>query len=175
MKTKHIIYAILLFTLFSCEHHNKFNINDYIQGDLSDLEYSVSNNEIRIPYTEQAGVKILKCLINGTILTDMILDTGCSDVLLSVNEAKYLAAIGALTLSDYQGTEISQIADGSIVEDAVYNIKSIVIADKLECNNIKATVSANSNAPLLLGNAVLDRLPKWTVDNQRKEIVFTLN
>lgn len=174
MKILHFILGLSVIALFSCGHKNKFNINDYVQADHSDLEYSVSESEIRIPYSESAGVKTLKCLINGTILTDMILDSGCSGTLISIEEARYLAAKGALTANDYMGQTHSQIADGSIVEDAVFNIKSIVIADQIECTNVTVTVSSNSNAPLLLGNEVLDRLPQWTVDNRHQEIVFKL-
>ena len=174
MKIKHLLIGLSVMALVSCGHKSKFNINDYVEGEISDLEYSVSDSEVRIPYTEKGGVKMLKCLINGTILTDMILDSGCSGALISIEEARYLAAKGALTEGDYMGKSASQIADGSIVENAVFNIKSIVIADKIECTNVTVTVSANSNAPLLLGNEVLNRLPKWSVDNQHEEIVFTL-
>lgn len=174
MITKHIIWGLMTLTLVSCGHKNKFNINDYIQSNSSDLEFSISDNEVRIPYMEKDGVKLLKCLINGTILTDMILDSGCTGALISIEEARYLAAKGALTENDYMGQTQSVIADGSIVEDAVFNIKSIVIADKIECTNVTVTVSSNSNAPLLLGNEVLNRLPSWKVDNQNEEIVFTL-
>ena len=83
-------------------------------------------------------------------------------------------AKGYLSESDYLGSSQSQIADGSIVENMVFNIKSIVIADKIECSNVEVVVSANANAPLLLGNEILDRMPKYTVDNEHQEIVFTL-
>lgn len=175
MKIKQLLICFFVFTLLSCEHKNQFNINDYVQRETDDLEYSVFNNEVRVPYKEIGGVKMLKCLINGTILADMILDSGCSGTLVSIEEARYLAAKGALTENDYRGSTQSQIADGSIVENAVFNIKSIVIADQIECTDVMVTVSSNSDAPLLLGNEVLDRLPKWAVDNQHEEIVFTLN
>ena len=175
MKTKQIILGIVLFTLVSCgQKSGGFNISDYIQGEISDLEYSVSGDEVRVPYTKAGGVKTVKCLINGTILADMIIDSGCSTTLISIDEAKYLASKGALTSDDYLGDVQATIADGSIVENAVFNIKSIVIADKLEAKNVTVTVSANSDAPLLLGNEVLDRIAKWGLDNQSEEIVFTL-
>lgn len=174
MKISHYLLGLAVFVLMSCGHKSKFNINDYIQGETSDLEYSISDNEVRIPYTEKNGVYMLKCLINGTILTDMILDSGCSGALISIEEAKYLAAKGALTANDYLGQAQSQIADGSIVENAVFNIKSIVIAEQIECTNVTVTVSSNSNAPLLLGNEVLARLPQWGFDHQHEEIVFKL-
>ena len=78
-------------------------------------------------------------------------------------------------MEDYKGKGYSGIADGSIVENMVFNIKSIVIDNKLECNNVEVTVINNPNAPLLLGNDILDRTAKYTVDNENQEIVFILN
>lgn len=165
----------MLTTIFSsCEQKQKFNINDYVQHDMSELEYTLSDNTVRIPFKNNGGVKTVQCLINGTILTDMILDSGCSGALISINEAEYLFSRGELTVDDYLGNSSLMIADGSIVENMVFNIKSIVIADRIECTNVKVTVAENPGAPLLLGNEVLDRIPNYTIDNERNEIVFTL-
>ncbi len=162
-------------TLFSsCERKNKFNINDYVQHDVTDLEYTSSDNLVRVPFKNSGGIKTVQCLINGSILTDMILDSGCSGALISISEAQYLWSRGELTSDDYMGNSQSVIADGSIVENMVFNIKSIVIADKIECRNVEVTVSANPGAPLLLGNEVLDRMPSYTIDNEKDEIVFTV-
>lgn len=162
-------------TLFSsCERKNKFNINDYVQHGVTDLEYTSSDNLVRVPFKNSGGIKTVQCLINGSILTDMILDSGCSGALISISEAQYLWSRGELTSDDYMGNSQSVIADGSIVENMVFNIKSIVIADKIECRNVEVTVSANPGAPLLLGNEVLDRMPSYTIDNEKDEIVFTV-
>ncbi len=158
----------------SCERKHKFNINDYVQHDVTELEYTSTDNTVRVPFKNIGGIKTVQCLINGTILTDMILDSGCSGALISVSEAQYLWSRGELTANDYKGNAQSMIADGSIVENMVFNIKSIVIADKVECKNVEVTVSANPGAPLLLGNEVLDRMPSYMVDNENDEIVFTL-
>lgn len=175
MKTiKLICLIIVTVSITACGNRHRFNLNDYVENDIEDLAYTISNNQVRVPYKQAGGVKYVQCLINGTILADMILDSGCSSNLISIDEAKYLLAKGYLSESDYLGSSQSQIADGSIVENMVFNIKSIVIADKIECSNVEVVVSANANAPLLLGNEILDRMPKYTVDNEHQEIVFTL-
>jgi len=172
---KSLLFIVVLTTIFSsCEQKQKFNINDYVQHDMSELEYTSLDNTVRVPFKINRGVKTVQCLINGTILTDMILDSGCAGALISINEAQYLFSRGELTVDDYLGNSQSMIADGSIVEDMTFNIKSIVIADRIECSNVKVTVSDNPGAPLLLGNEVLDRIPNYTIDNERNEIVFTL-
>lgn len=171
----YLIILVVFATIFSsCERKHKFNINDYVQHDMTELEYTSSDNTVRVPFKNNGGVKTVQCLINGTILTDMILDSGCSGALISISEAQYLWSRGELTSNDYKGNSQSMIADGSIVENMVFNIKSIVIADKIECKNVEVTVSANPGAPLLLGNEVLDRMPSYTIDNEKDEIVFNL-
>lgn len=175
MKTiKLICIIIVAVSITACGNRHRFNLDDYVDNDLEDLTYTLSNNQVRVPYKQEGGVKFVQCLINGTIKTDMILDSGCSSTLISIDEAKYLFAKGSLTKYDYLGSSHSQIADGSIVEDMVFNLKSLVIADEIECSNVEVTVSASANAPLLLGNEILDRMPKYTVDNEHQEIVFTL-
>lgn len=172
-------YKLILLSVFSlflgaCGNKHSFNLNDYVDNDIEDLEYSISGNQVRVPFKQTGGVKTVQCLINGTIITDMVLDSGCSTTLISIDEAKYMFAKGNLTKNDYLGSSQTKIADGSIVENMVFNLKSLVIADKIECSNVEVTVSASANAPLLLGNEILDRMPKYTVDNEHQEIVFTL-
>ena len=142
--------------------------------DADGLEYIEDGNSVRVPYTDHNGVKTIAVKINGTICTEMIFDSGCSGSTISLKEAKYLASIGKLTEDDYQGTAKASIADGSIIDNMVFNIKSLIIAESLECPDVKVTVSESASAPLLLGNEVLDRLAKYTVDNEKKEIIFDL-
>ena len=104
----------------------------------------------------------------------MIFDTGCSGALISVAEANYLYQKGKLTQDDILGTAQSQIADGSVVENMVVNLKEVVINDQILCPNVKATVSSNINAPLLLGNEILDRLATIKIDNENETLNFKL-
>ena len=156
----------------SCSNgdQNSFNLNDYM-----DTEDYTEGDEIRVPFTTRGGVKYIPCLLNGLINIDMIFDSGCSGATISIEEANYLASKGVLTMEDYRGKGYSGIADGSIVENMVFNIKSIVIDNKLKCTDVEVTVINNHNAPLLLGNDILDRLPRYTVDNENQEIVFILD
>ena len=80
---------------------------------------------------------------------------------------------------DVLGTTHSQIADGSIVENMVVNLRQVSIitndGSTIDCYNVKATVSNNINAPLLLGNEVLDEVAyDYTIDNTNKIIHFNV-
>ncbi|MDY3063195.1 MAG: retroviral-like aspartic protease family protein [Bacteroidaceae bacterium] len=133
----------------------------------------VDEDIVTIPYTEKNGVKYVNVSVNGFGF-EMIFDTGCSNTSISVAEANYLYQKGFLTCDDILGVAYSQIADGGIVENMVINLKEVIIADEIRCTDVVATVSANNNAPLLLGNEVLNRVAAYAVDNDNKVINFKL-
>lgn len=139
----------------------------------SDYEQMTDAEIVSIPFTEKDGVKYVKVSVNGFGF-EMILDTGCSGTLISVAEANYLYQKGYLTQDDIMGVTQSQIADGSIVENMVINLKEVILDGKIHCTNVTATVSANNNAPLLLGNEVLNRVAAYAVDNENQAINFKL-
>lgn len=105
----------------------------------------------------------------------MIYDTGCSGVHLSLNELQTLFKNGKFSEDDIIGSNYSQIADGSIVENGLINLREVEIGgeDGLVLHNVEATVALNQNAPILLGNDVLDELASVKVDNVNKTINFT--
>lgn len=176
-------FLFLLFPLLvSCAKEKKRPV--YV--DVSDIEEeqvdssSISENndktgsdDVVVPFREKNGVKYVKVSVNG-VGFDMIFDTGCSSTLLSIAEAKYLYEKGKLSDEDILGTANAQVADGSIVENMVVNLKEVVIDDQIACPNVQAVVSANINAPLLLGNEVLNRLATITIDNDNQTLNFKL-
>lgn len=145
----------------------------YSSETSADYEQITGGDIVSIPFKEKGGVKYVKVAVNGFGF-EMIFDTGCSGTLISVAEANYLYEKGYLTKDDILGVGQSQIADGSIVENMVVNLKEVVLDGKIRCANVTATVSANNNAPLLLGNEVLDRVAAYSVDNENKTINFKL-
>jgi predicted aspartyl protease len=176
MKKNFIVF--LLFFLISCKDEKKdppfYEPEQIVDTTLGPGFGGVEADElISVPYREENGVKYVKVSVNG-IGFEMIFDTGCSSTLISIAEAKYLYEKGYLTSEDYLGNLRSTIADGSIVEDMIFNLKKVVINDKIICENVKAEVSKNSNAPLLLGNDVLNRVASYTINNENSTIDFKL-
>ena len=185
MKTTNFLLLLITILLSSCSEkkkHLSFYDDLYLEEDSVEVNDVSSNTtitynsveEVSVPFTEQGGLKFIDVTINGKFTVKMILDSGCSGTLISIAEAKYLYEKGCFTEDDILGTTQSQIADGSIVENMVINLRELVIGGQISCSNVTATVSANSQAPLLLGNEVLNRAPSYSVDNQRKVIIFQL-
>lgn len=139
----------------------------------ADYEQMTNAEIVSIPFTDRDGVKYVSVSVNGFGF-EMIFDTGCSGTLISVAEANYLYQKGYLTQDDIIGVAKSQIADGRIVENMVINLKEVILDGKIRCTDVKATVSANNNAPLLLGNEVLNRVVAYVVDNENQTINFKL-
>jgi predicted aspartyl protease len=162
-KKSFVICLAMILSLISCNNHQK---------PAYDLPKDVTEY-ISIPYDEIDGVKVIPVKLNG-ITMNMIYDTGCSGLHLSLNEVQTLAKNGKLDEDDILGASYSTIADGSIVENGIINIKRIEIGDEngLVLENIQASVALNQIAPILLGNAVLDELASVEVDNMSKTINF---
>lgn len=129
--------------------------------------------EVDVPYEQRGGVKVLSVRLNG-IPMDMILDTGASTTSISLAEAKYLANKGLITEKDVIGTVQSTLADGSLTEGIVLNLRELVIHgdQDLVFENVRACVTGSMDAPLLLGNEILDRVSSLTVDNDRGVVTF---
>lgn len=172
----------LALLLIGCKNKEKYappyfetsNASVEQDGNLPESELS-SGDVVAVPFIESGGVKYIEVELNRTFTVRMILDSGCSGALISVAEAQHLYSKGVLTDEDFVGKSKSMIADGSIVENMVVNLREVIIGGKIICPNVQATVSSNAQAPLLLGNEVLNRTASYTVDNQNKTINFKLN
>lgn len=177
MNTIKLILGILVITtLFSCGGDKKKPIyvdTDNVSEETENSSYAQNGDEVVVPFRNENGVKYVQVKVNG-VGFEMIFDTGCSGALISVAEANYLYQKGKLTEDDILGMAQSQIADGSVVENMVVNLKEVVINDQILCPNVQATVSGNINAPLLLGNEILDRLATIKIDNEQEALIFKL-
>lgn len=130
-----------------------------------------SRSVIRVPYTERGNVKVIPVKLNGVSM-DMIFDTGCSGLHISLHELQTLCKNGQFTEADIIGSSYAQIADGSIVENGLIVLRSVAITDQLILTNVEATVALNQDAPLLLGNNVLDEYASVEIDNVNETINF---
>lgn len=130
-----------------------------------------SRSVIRVPFREQGSVKLIPVKINGVSM-DMIFDTGSSDVHISLHELQTLVKNGQFSENDVIGSNYSQIADGSIVQNGLVVLRTVSITDNLTLTDVEASVALNQEAPLLLGNTVLDEYASYEIDNDNKTINF---
>jgi aspartyl protease family protein len=116
------------------------------------------------------GVYEVPVDINGSKMF-FIFDTGASDITISLTEATFLYKQGTLTDDDFLGTQKYQIADGSITEGTIINLKTVKIGNRT-LSNVQASVVHNTDAPLLFGQSALAQFGKVTIDYNKSEITF---
>lgn len=131
-------------------------------------ESSVSENIL--PMENENGVKYVWIEINGLKLK-FIFDTGASSICISSAEASVMYRQGTLRKEDIVETEYFQDATGTISEGTKINLRTVRIGD-ITLNNVKATVIDNADAPLLLGQSVLEKFGNIEIDNSNNIIIF---
>lgn len=117
-----------------------------------------------------SGVYEVACTINGLPLK-FIFDTGASAVTISSVEATFMLKNGYLTADDIKGKEYFSTATGEIHEGTIIRLKEIKIGEAV-LKNVEASVVQNQQAPLLLGQSVLERFGTITIDNINSKLII---
>ena len=117
-----------------------------------------------------SGVYEVPCTINGLELK-FIFDTGASDVTISSVEASFMLKNNFLSKDDVRGKEYFSTATGEIHEGTKINLREIKIGEAI-LKNVEASVVQNQQAPLLLGQSVLERFGTITIDNINSKLVI---
>ena len=102
--------------------------------------------------------------LNGVLKISFIFDSGASDVSISPDIAMTLIKTGTVSDMDFIGTQQYQFANGSTATSRVFVLHEIKIGDYV-IKNVRASISNSIDAPMLLGQSVLQRLGKFTIDN----------
>jgi clan AA aspartic protease (TIGR02281 family) len=110
------------------------------------------------------GLYNIPVTVNGVLKISFILDSGASDVSISPDVALTLMRTGTIEKSDYLETTTYSFADGSTAESDVFNIKEINIGGFI-IRNVRCSISNNLDAPMLLGQSVMQRIGSYTIDN----------
>ena len=175
---KRIIFAAIVIAMMSCtscgsrqKPSSRVNVWDKESSSIS-----MSDEKVFVPFTlTPSGLAEVQVSLNG-VPFNMWWDTGASITCISALELQKLAKEGKITLDDYLGDAVSRLADGSSTEEVVFNIKEIYIQGKdnkyLRLTDVAAIVSANEEAPLLIGQNIISNLPKHRFNDRTGEIEF---
>ncbi|MFV0182697.1 retroviral-like aspartic protease family protein [Empedobacter falsenii] len=151
------------------QHNSVYSLNEEIESTPTPPTYKTNNRNV-LQMEVQNGVRYVWIEING-IKLKFIFDTGASSICISSAEAVVLFRQGLLQEEDIIGTQSFQDATGRISEGTKINLREVKIGD-IVLENIEATVIDNVNAPLLLGQSVLERFGSIEIDNYNNEIIF---
>ena len=117
-----------------------------------------------------SGVYEIPCTINE-LPVKFFFDTGASTVTVSSVEANFMLKNGYLKSDDIKGKEYYSVATGEIHEGTTIRLREIKIGDAI-LRNVDASVVHNQQAPLLLGQTVLERFGTVTIDNINSKLII---
>lgn len=121
-----------------------------------------TNAQTTIKMEKDGGIYKVKCKVNGAPMK-MYFDTGATVVSISRATAIYLYDNDLITKADFIGKTKTATADGAIVDNMVIRLKDVELGG-LHLKNVEAVVSSSLNAPLLLGQSVISKLGKITLN-----------
>jgi len=148
---------------------NEYNAADSLTNFDETIEEPQASENI-LPMENKNGVKYVWIEINGLRLK-FIFDTGANSICISSSEANVLYRQGTLRKKDILESEYFQDATGTISEGTKINLRSVKVGNTI-LNNVKATVIDNADAPLLLGQSVLENFGNIEIDNNNNVIIF---
>ena len=122
------------------------------------------------PFQRMGGVFVLSALLNGGTQTYFIADSGAATVQIPEETAEALRRAGTLTEADFAGQHSFVLADGRLMQQRVFRLRSLKIGDRA-MENVLATVGA-PHSRALLGQSFLRRLSWWKVDNVNNRLEF---
>ena len=116
-----------------------------------------------IPMIKEGGVYVVPVEIAHTVTLRFVLDSGASDVSMPKAVVQSLMRMGTVRQSDFIGSQIYTLADGSQQRNQRFILRELKVGDHV-LQNVTATVAPSEGA-LLLGQSFLSKLPRWSIDN----------
>ena len=177
-KALFVMLAMAIFICSSCSEQQKPSKRIDVWGENVDTttkaKAKLTGDRVVVPFKRlENGLIEVQVSLNG-VPFNMWWDTVASITCISLLELQKLAKEGKIEMEDYVGPAMSEIADGSTTESAMFTIKEIYIQRRdnkfLILEDVVAMVSPNIQAPLLLGQNVISKLPKHTF-NENAEII----
>jgi clan AA aspartic protease (TIGR02281 family) len=118
------------------------------------------------------GIYQVPIEINDVLKISFLLDSGASDVSISPDIALTLIKTGSITKKDYIGIQEYAFANGVRATSSVFYLKKIKIGDFVY-KNVRASISTTITAPMLLGQSLLQKMGKISIDNNTHQLTIT--
>lgn len=138
-----------------------------------DAETSKSHQKIEEIKLEknEGGTYSIPATLNDVLKIDFIFDSGASEVSISADVALTLIKTGTIAAEDWLESKSYVFADGSTAKHSRFKLKTFKIGNK-EIKNVQVAISGSLNAPLLIGQNVMQRFGKITIDNKREVLIM---
>jgi hypothetical protein len=124
----------------------------------------------QVSLVKTGGVYAVPVEINGAITLNFIVDSGAAEVNIPADVVMTLIRANTIAPSDFLPGRTYVLADGSRVQSPRFVIRSIRIGGHV-IENVAATIGEVEGS-LLLGQSILERLGRWSLDAGRGVMVF---
>ncbi|MDD9869502.1 MAG: retropepsin-like aspartic protease [Gammaproteobacteria bacterium] len=125
----------------------------------------------KVKMFKSGGVYEIPVVLNGVLAIPFIIDSGASDVVISSDVALTLFRTGTIRESDYMSGAVYRLADGTEMKSGRFRLQSVRIGNKT-IRGVTCAITDSLKAPMLLGQGVLERLGKYTVDYKSGVLIF---
>ena len=120
---------------------------------------------IEVALKLQGGAFVVPVEINNSFSLNFTVDSGAADVSIPADVVLTLIRLGTIKNSDFLGTRLYRLADGSTVPSKIFNIHTLSLGGR-NITNVVGSVSSITGG-LLLGQTFLTRFSAWSIDNRR--------
>jgi len=139
--------------------------------DLTTVNIAINPDDNAIMFTElpKSGTYISTCIING--YNEGFAFDKTADALISLDKAMDLLKWGAISKEDFEGDPERVLADNTIADRAIINIKEINIANK-KVENIKVKVSHKLKYGLVFGDRLMKQFGKYSYNTKTHKLTI---
>lgn len=171
-----LLFSIILTFCNSCDNGQKPSERVNAWGD-DTTKVETKGDKIFVSFQRKEGdLAEIQVSLNG-VPFNVLWDTGCSTTSISALEFVKMLKEGKVQEEDRVGTINAMTANGSLVTEEVYEIRELFIAGQdnehyLRVQNVEVAVADNLGAPMLLGQNVIQELPKHSFNDEKGIIEF---
>jgi len=139
--------------------------------DLATINIAINPEDNAIVFTEApgSGTYITTCIING--YNEEFAYDKTADAMISLDKAMDLLKWGAISKEDFEGDAERILADNTIADRAIINIKEINIANQ-KVENVKIKVNYKLNYGLVYGDRLMKQFGKYSYNTKTHKLTI---
>jgi peptidoglycan-associated lipoprotein len=133
------------------------------------IQINPEDNVITYREQDKTGFYIIPVILNG--FNDEFIFDDSSPAKVSLDKALQMLSDGIIGKTDFEGDPASVLANNSIRNNSIFNIKELRIGAKT-IRNIKFVVVHRQQVPIVMGKQILQRIGSYNIDQNEKTITF---
>ena len=139
--------------------------------DLTTINIAINPDDNAIVFTESpgSGTYVSTCIING--YNEEFAFDKTADAVISLDKALDLLKWGAISKEDFEGDPERVLANNTIADRAIINIKEINIANK-KVENVKIKVSHKLKYGLIYGDRLMKQFGKYSYNTKTHKLTI---